>query len=185
MKITTTIPAQLIKDVTEFRYAFQLEVDIPFLTIQDLELHDSLLDEELKELSDAKTDVERLDAIVDIAYICVGRAVHCSAYRDDVATLIGSMIEIAEASGFNFYGAWANVHASNMSKVCKSLVVARDTRSDYIFHRGYSEIDIIATEGGYICKNAEDVTLPQGKKVLAGKVLKSIEYTPADLSEFI
>ena len=169
----------MFQDVTEFRRAFGLDLLIEQLTEEDIALHDSLIIEELTELADAKTDLDRLDAIVDSAYVLMGRFVHSvTSYKD--FHFIEILVKVAENKGYDFHKAWDIVHASNMSKLCVSLDEARLTVSDYE-GKGYKSIEIIAMENYYIIRNAEDVTLSCGKFVKNGKTLKSINYMEADL----
>ena len=167
------------KDVTEFRKAFGLDLLIDLLTEEEKALHDSLIIEELVELTDAESDLDRLDAIVDSAYVLMGRFVHSASYYRDFY-FMEILIKVAEAKGYNFNLAWDIVHASNMSKLCVSLDEARLTQADYD-QKGYN-VEIIAMENYYIVRNAEDVTLSCGKFVNKGKTLKSINYMQADLT---
>lgn len=173
---------KLIADVKEFRTVFMLDTR-RWITHNEQRLHDSLIIEELRELADAKTDVERLDAIVDSVYVLVGQIAHCDKRAKEVAYFIDVLARTAQSYGYDFLKAWDIVHASNMSKPCVSLKEARETKERYEF-LGY-EIEIIAVENYFIVCNESDVTLKCGKFVKAGKVLKSINYKEADLTSAI
>lgn len=99
--------------------------------------------------------------------------------------LTGTILEVnrfAEASNFDIIGAFNEVHASNMSKFCKSTqdakdsiemrIAANDKNSKY-----YVGANIhVVTEGDdvyYVITRASD-----------GKVLKGKDYFEADLAQF-
>lgn len=76
--------------------------------------------------------------------------------------------------------AFLNVHESNMSKLCKSIDEAEATVHDYQekYNNGKSTYDTPyyyeLKPGLYVVKNKS-----------TGKALKSINYTPADLKQFL
>ena len=76
--------------------------------------------------------------------------------------------------------AFLNVHESNMSKLCKSIDEAEATVKDYQekYNNGISSYDTPyyyeLKPGLYVVKNKS-----------TGKALKSINYTPADLKQFL
>jgi hypothetical protein len=76
--------------------------------------------------------------------------------------------------------AFLNVHESNMSKLCKSIEEAEATVKDYQekYNNGTSSYDTPyyyeLKPGLYVLKNKS-----------TGKALKSINYTPADLKQFL
>jgi predicted HAD superfamily Cof-like phosphohydrolase len=76
--------------------------------------------------------------------------------------------------------AFLNVHESNMSKLCKSIDEAEETVKDYEekYNNGISSYDTPyyyeLKPGLYVVKNKS-----------SGKALKSINYTPADLKQFL
>ncbi len=76
--------------------------------------------------------------------------------------------------------AFLNVHESNMSKLCKSIEEAEATVKDYQekYNNGTSSYDTPyyyeLKPGLYVVKNKS-----------TGKALKSINYTPADLKQFL
>lgn len=170
----------MYKDITEFRKAFDLPVNNH--SDLDIELHESLLLEELEELADAKTDIEILDAIIDAIYIRIGYQVNAGA--PEVDCLINTLYKLALRKGYDFESAWDIVHASNMSKLCVTMGEAKAT-AGYYKDIGYSDTVIENVENYFTVKNAEDVTLSGGKYVKAGKVLKSILYAEANLTECI
>jgi predicted HAD superfamily Cof-like phosphohydrolase len=76
--------------------------------------------------------------------------------------------------------AFLNVHKSNMSKLCKSIEEAEATVKDYQekYNNGSSTYD---TPYYYELKPSLYVV----KNKSTGKALKSINYTPADLKQFL
>lgn len=80
----------------------------------------------------------------------------------------------------NLDGAFRNVHDSNMSKLCKSISEADETVKEYQekFQQNESPYDspyyYELNNGLYVIKNKS-----------TGKALKSINYTPANLSSFL
>lgn len=175
---------KMFKDVKEFREAFCLDVGKEDLRGDDITLHDSLIIEELRELTEATEEVDRLDAIVDSCYVLMGRAVHGQKESSFIGYFVDVLINMAHGMGYDFEGAWDEIHASNMSKICANLEEAIDTANSY-YERQYKSIDIDSHENYFIVKNETDVTLPCGNFVKAGKVLKSILYQQADLTPFV
>lgn len=173
-------------DVTEFRTAFGLEIlRNRGMNVEEHILHHSLIIEELSELlAKADLDIERLDAIVDSVYVLMGQQVHDYSLIG-VHYFMLTLYDLAISLGYDFEGAWQEVHDSNMSKLCVSMVEAQRTKHVYEVNKGYEEVEIIAQENYFIVRNAVDVTLPCGKFVKAGKTLKSINYKPADLTAFV
>ena len=111
--------------------------------------------EELREAFNANDKVEILDALCDLRYV-----------------LDGSILEFGMQDVFN--EAFNDVHESNMSKECENHDIA--LRTSYFYER---ERDILTkiettTNGKY-----KVVTL------MNGKVLKSIEYKPVDLTKYV
>jgi len=134
----------------------------------------SLIQEEAAELLDAVTDVEELDALVDLAYVLYGTYIHMNvpdidpehliyerevtpqeifdaAMNIDAETFDSDLDEVlglvtTYAQKYNFEGAFKEVHRSNMSK--------------------------LGTDGKPV-------------KRLDGKVLKGPLYTPPNLAPFV
>ena len=178
------IKEKMLADVREFRVAFDKGVSAKKLSDEEKALHDSLLTEEMSELTNAKAAIEKLDAIVDVCYVLMGRYAHCPSEYLNADLLIDTLISVADTSGYDFVGAWNEVHKSNMTKKSLTLKDAFASR-DQLYFDGYKNIEVITRLGGYELQNNEDVTLRCGKFVKKGKTLKGIYYTPARLDTFI
>lgn len=115
----------------------------------------ALIDEEVKELHQAvkeKNMLEVIDALNDILYVVYGA---------------GGALGIDLDKSFNI------VHESNMSKFCKTEKEAKDTVDSYVekYVKGESPYDSPSyklVNGLYVVYNKS-----------TGKVLKNINYTPA------
>ncbi|QSX41212.1 nucleoside triphosphate pyrophosphohydrolase family protein [Shewanella cyperi] len=185
--LTEALYAKLYRDIHEFRATFDLPVDSPTSLDEKMDkLHSSLIIEELTELAEAKDKVEQADAIVDSVYVLMGRAVHLGA-RDMLAQLeisyfIDVLLHVAANRGIDFEPCWDEVHASNMSKVCRNEQELADT----IAHYAAQGVEISGSRQGdfLIAKCAKDVEL-EGKTVRQGKVLKSVYYRPANLAPLV
>lgn len=131
----------------------------PALDVQSRDLlRYNLLEEEVIELKEAiiKEDlVEVLDALVDIQYVLSGAILHFGLQNI-------------------FDQAFQEVHRSNMSKACETQQEALDT-IEYYRERGIDS-DYIPDEdlGVYFVLRKSD-----------GKILKSINYSPANLKQFL
>lgn len=120
----------------------------------------SLVEEEFKELQDAvdsKNFTEIIDALTDIQYVVLG---------------------FYTALGVNADEAFDIVHESNMSKLCKTEEEAIETVNFYKRNPelGYDSPDYKTSNDGmyYIVYNAS-----------TSKILKSINYTPANFKNLI
>ena len=177
----------IYKDIYEFRRTFDLPVEDPQSLNEQIDtLHTSLIIEELTELAEADCLIEQADAIVDSVYVLMGRLVHLGAknYTDiiEISYLVDLMLAVAHNLKFDFIECWDDIHSSNMSKVCRSEEEYLKTEKFYA-EKG---IKLFATQKGeyIIAKCAEDVEF-EGKTIRYGKVLKSVNYRPADLSKII
>lgn len=117
----------------------------------------TLLFEEYMRFSNLKDTepnlVEVLDALLD------------SRYVGDGAIVDFGMSDI-------FGDGFIEVHNSNMSKACKTMTEAQQTKESYILN-GIS-VKIVSVNDYYIIRRNSD-----------NKVLKSILYSPANLQKFI
>jgi hypothetical protein len=179
--LTPVLLSKMQKDIYEFRTTFGLGISDK-LNDSDDTLHTSLIVEELGELSDADTEVNRIDAIVDSVYVLMGRFVqnmglypvtdmrnHTELYMVEV------LLQVAAAKKFNFEACWNEVHASNMSKVCNTRLEAIDNARHY----GELGIDIDTPKiGNYFVLKC---LIDQNGEIKPGKVIKSIYYRPAKL----
>ena len=142
---------------------FHKTVNAPILnmpqipSIQRCELRVNLLQEELDELSDA---IKNKD-LVEIA----------DALCDIQYVLSGAVLEFG--LGDKFVNLFNEVQRSNMSKSCSSIKEALETLSFYKKKDG--------TEGYYKEFNGRYIVYRNGDD----KVLKSINYSSADLSKII
>lgn len=148
-----------LSDVAEFHDTF----DLPILekpTIPDEKrctLRISLLQEELNELKEAIADND----IVEVA----------DALADIQYVLSGAILEFGLASRFKTL--FDEVQRSNMSKTCKSLEVAQATQQHYLSTKN--------TKSHIQQKGSEYLVYREGDK----KVLKSVEYSPANLKSIL
>ena len=153
--------------VVEFNSTFGVQVhsrpqcDIFSKNKALVKLRMDLIREEVAELEQAVRDgdmVETIDALSDILYVVYG---------------------MGASLGINLDEAFDIVHASNMSKVCKDEDEAQKTVAYYLDNvktLGYDTPCYRKTADGkyYVVYNKN-----------TGKVLKSINYTPAKLSDLV
>lgn len=181
------------------------------LTTEEADLRYRLYQEEVEELAEAiKNDdrVEQLDALCDTLYILLGTALtkgeyvstivdlsmiaaHIHAIRkdevekflkflqsrgvEDYVKAIFDLSIIRAGLGFSpvtFDEAFHRVHASNMSKFCSSKEEALATVHDY--HQKGIEAVFVQRGDKYVILRSSDK-----------KVLKSINYTPVDLTDLV
>jgi predicted HAD superfamily Cof-like phosphohydrolase len=185
--LTDTIYSQLYRNILQFRSTFDLPCESPSSLDSKADmLHNSLIIEELTELAEATCKIEQADAIIDSVYVLMGHAVHLgNSKKEDNVTisyLVDLLLNVAKTKKIDFLACWNEIHASNMSKVCKSHQEFKDTVAFYekqgVKLTGSIKGDFI------IAKCAQDVQLT-GKIVRQGKVLKSVYYRPADLSNIV
>jgi predicted HAD superfamily Cof-like phosphohydrolase len=118
------------------------------------ELRINLIQEELNEMKDA---IEKED-IIEIA----------DSLGDLMVVLCGSILEFGMGDKFNKI--FENIHKSNMSKACSSIEEAEKTLEFYNQKDG--------TEGYYKEFGDKWIVYRNGDN----KILKSIEYLPADIN---
>lgn len=155
------------QNILEFNKAFGVEThstrnkNIFNNNLKLLNYRMSLIEEEVNELRDAIKDrdfIEIIDALADIEYVVLG------AY-----TALG----IDADKAFNI------VHKSNMSKLCKTEKEAQDTVKHYLDNvdkLGYDSPKYRLSDDKihYVVYNES-----------TSKILKSINYTPANFSSII
>ncbi|MDW6004230.1 nucleoside triphosphate pyrophosphohydrolase family protein [Vibrio mangrovi] len=184
-KLTPAVFEHLYNDIVEFRLTFDLPVNQPdSLDSAADTLHTSLAIEELTELAEAQDKTEQADAIVDTVYVLMGRLVHLGHHTPEhnpgISYLIDLLLNVADHRNIDFIPCWDEVHSSNMSKVCRSQKEYDETESFYA-EQGIKLAPVI--KGDYIiAKCAEDFVSAE-KTIRQGKVLKSVYYRPAALSE--
>ena len=147
-----------LEDVAEFHRTFHLPVlDTPQIPDADrCRLRINLLREELRELEEA---IEQND-LVEVA----------DAFADIQYVLSGAILEFG--LGDKFRALFEEVHRSNMSKTCATRAEAE------------------ATVAHYRAKGQEGLIEPSGDVFLVyrtddRKVLKNVNYSPADLSQLM
>lgn len=190
MKLTVLDQAlfdHLYRDIREFRTTFDLDIESPSTLNEQMDqLHTSLAVEELTELAEADSLVEQADAIVDSVYVLMGRLVHLGHAQLEenlgVSYMIDLLLQIAQRLNIDFVPCWDEVHASNMSKVCRNEQEFSETQAYY----AKQGVEITGSQKGdyIIAKCAKDVEL-EDKVIRKGKVLKSVYYRPADLVKIV
>lgn len=150
---------QALTDVAAFHDLFSMPVlEEPTIPSESrCELRISLLQEELEELKEAIKDND----IVEVA----------DALADLQYVLSGAVLEFGLASKFK--ALFDEVQRSNMSKACKTTNEAIKTQEYYEKHRNTASY-IETKDDQYLVYRKGD-----------GKVLKSVEYSPADLKSII
>ena len=144
-----------LNNVADFHNTFDLpileEPQIP--SPKRCELRINLIEEELNELKEAIIN----DDLVEVA----------DALCDIQYVLSGAILEFGLADKFKTL--FEEVQRSNMSKTCKTMEVALETQKHYSDKDGTSS-KIIQKQNEFLVYRESD-----------GKVLKSIEYSPADI----
>lgn len=193
--------------VKEFQAVSNQPIGLSVISDEQWKFRKSILDEEIRELKQAIADnnrVEILDALCDIKYVNDGTANmcgeilepidDCAFYRPpftkDYFELFSSLesshvmdifkinvlnVLLVQALNFtinNFKTALLRVHESNMSKFCKTEEEAHETVKSY-FEKGIETYFKLVNDY-YVVYRSED-----------NKVLKSINYTPVDLTDLV
>lgn len=148
-----------LNQVADFHNTFELPIlDEPTIPAEKrCLLRVNLLQEELNELKEAIAEND----IVEIA----------DALADLQYVLSGAILEFG--LGPKFKHLFEEVQRSNMSKVCKSLEEAEATVKKY-FDKDGTEGHIVERDNQYLVYRNND-----------GKVLKSVNYSPADLKSIV
>ncbi len=158
MKHTFEMPNAL-QDVSEFHETFDApilsEAQIP--SEERCKLRINLLQEELDELSEAISQKN----VVEVA----------DALCDLQYVLSGAVLEFG--LGDKFAELFKEIQRSNMSKVCQNLDIAEKTIRHY-FDKDGIESFAEETNHGFIVRRKND-----------HKILKSVEYSPADLQSIL
>lgn len=148
-----------INSVAAFHQTFELPI-LNEPTIPDEKrcaLRVNLLEEEVRELKEAIADND----LVEIA----------DALCDIQYVLSGAILEFG--LGDKFKDLFDEVQRSNMSKTCKSLDLAKETQ-EYYNQKDGTVSEIVPKGSEYIVYRKND-----------GKVLKSVNYKPADINGFL
>ena len=148
-----------LNDVAEFHRTFNLPVlDEPEIPSADrCALRINLLQEELDELKQAIADKD----ITEVA----------DALSDLQYVLSGAILEFG--LGSKFKALFEEVQRSNMSKVCEDYSTAEETIAFYKEKDGTQGF-IQESHSGYLVYRSTDK-----------KVLKSVNYSPADLEKIL
>ena len=151
--------AKALNGVARFHTTFGLPVLVePVVPSKErCKLRISLLEEELRELKEALDD----DDIVEVADACA----------DLQYVLSGAIHEFG--LGHLFHDLFEEVQRSNMSKTCATIGEAEATQKYYADVKD-TESYIEESNGEFLVYRKED-----------GKVLKSVNYSPADLKGVI
>lgn len=148
-----------LSSVSEFHEMFELPV-LEGAVIPSKErctLRINLIEEELRELKEAIENNDLVEA--------------ADAFCDIQYVLSGAILEFG--LGSNFKTLFDEVHRSNMSKTCKTMEEAVATQKHYLETKNTESV-IKERNGQYLVFRVED-----------GKVLKSVNYSPADLASKI
>lgn len=145
--------------VKEFHETFgHLVADKPtFPSAETINFRISFFTEELQELVDAVKCGDLVgvaDALGDVQYVLDGFILECGMHKHKAAIL-------------------AEIHRSNMSKVCKTEEEAKQT-CDYIFYEKTTPCFYEKQGDVWVVKRSED-----------GKVMKSINYFKPDLKRVL
>lgn len=191
--LTPEIFKKFFSDITDFRTAFDLPIGVPY-SAQDYQLHFDLYREEMRELFSAETRVDKIDAIVDSLYVLFGKYVQFDIVLDEQEpcelNVVETLLSASEEINFDILKAWDIVHHSNMSKLCNddnvqatldhytALGVSVEAKPVTLTNKNKNEGTAL-----WAVKVKEASTDKDGKSYAAGKVLKSVDYTPADLSK--
>ena len=191
--LTPEIFKKFFSDINDFRTAFDLPIGVPY-SAQDYQLHFDLYREEMQELFSAETRVDKIDAIVDSLYVLFGKYVQFDIVLDEQEpcelNVVETLLSASEEINFDILKAWDIVHHSNMSKLCNddnvqatldhytALGVSVEAKPVTLTNKNKNEGTAL-----WAVKVKEASTDKDGKSYAAGKVLKSVDYTPADLSK--
>lgn len=169
----------LVKFFNEY---FNFEQD-PNLTQATINLRDKLAVEETDEFKEAKAErniVKIADALGDMVYIILGsiwtyqNTIIEQKYIDNLNFVL--KLVAVYFTPREFYEIFMEIHRSNMTKACKTLDVVYATMAQ----PQYKNVRYVYIEkdGEYFIKLDEDV--PE-LKLAKGKLIKSIDYSPANL----
>jgi predicted HAD superfamily Cof-like phosphohydrolase len=149
----------VLNQVADFHRTFKhpLPVDPAIPSKDRCQLRISLLKEELSELEDA-IQAGDLVAVAD-------------AFCDLQYVLSGAILEFG--LGAKFKDLFDEVQRSNMSKSCATLEEAEQTQVHYKLTKGVESV-VELSEDHYLVYRADD-----------RKTLKSIHYSPADLTSIL
>lgn len=169
--------------VKEFNILFGFEQSNSYETVR---LRNSLFWEEQNEFEQALRDdniIEVADGLADMMYIVLG-SIYIFEHDAKLLQLELDKLKTVEKlidryfTNEQFDLIFNEVHKSNMSKACNSLDTAFKTMATDLY-KDLSAFAIRIENGKYALYCNADNELLQIKK---GKLLKSIDYQPADLN---
>lgn len=148
-----------IQDVAKFHKLFNLPIlDEPQIPSKErCELRISLIEEELKELKEAIQEGDLVEVV--------------DAFCDIQYVLSGAILEFGV--GEKFKELFEEVQRSNMSKACATREEAEQTQQKYLEEKG-TESYVKEVNGEFLVYRKSD-----------SKVLKSVNYSPANLKEIL
>ena len=126
-------------------------------------------------MADSRNLIDTADALVDTVYVLLGRFVNRGFFLNAEQFMCDMLIKVAKRKGINFDACWDEIHSSNMSKLCRTLEEVDLTR-DHYSEKGISTT-VTEVNGLYAVKCDVDTN----GDIKSGKVLKSINYRPANL----
>jgi len=148
-----------LNDVAAFHDTFNLPIlDAPTIPATErCQLRINLIEEELNELKEAIAQND----LVEVA----------DAFCDIQYVLSGAILEFG--LGKDFKALFEEVQRSNMSKTCKTIEEAEATQKHYLDNKNM--------ESKIVEKNDEFLVY----RISDGKVLKSVNYSPANIKGMI
>lgn len=187
--LTKALYIKLYQDIIELRTSMVLPINTPEeFTAKDDHLHKGLYLSEMVELTQADSPIKQMDALVDAVYTRVGKLVHLGVRNlNEVCTELSNIQDILFISNTlfdlqKFEAAWDIIHASNLSKVCATEEDKKITLAHYkdlgVPCKAYK------SPKGWVIKATKDTQL-ETDFIPAGKFLKNVNYTKADLSKVV
>lgn len=172
------VKSSYLDDIRAFRRMNGLSIN-DYLDTKQLELHQSLISEEFLELLNSKSIIDQADALVDMVYVLLGHVVHDESYGIRIMYFVNLIIDTAYKYGVDFDACWNEIHSSNMSKACSTLDEAQESVDAYRLRNIDCSIRPVANKYVIVCD------VDHNGEIKQGKVLKSINYRPADLTNIV
>ncbi|MGR5448708.1 nucleoside triphosphate pyrophosphohydrolase family protein [Vibrio sp. PNB22_3_1] len=136
------------------------------------------------EIALAKDLIEASDGLVDLAVTLLGRTAQSGFVRAEhshIARTIDMIMGACAALNLPFKPLWDEVIRSNLSKTADSEETAKQTVVEYQ-KRGIEAGYHRSRNGKYIIICTKDSLDETGSPIIQGKLLKSIDYSPADIA---
>ncbi|MGR5347197.1 hypothetical protein [Vibrio mediterranei] len=179
---TQQVHTHLYTLVSDFRRLMKQPIEAKVFSKNDETLHQSLAIEEIVEALDADDLGDLCGELCDVLYVRVGYYIHRGYKRvDDIPDLylLEAIMTYGAKLGLDLLEAFERVHASNMTKCCQTHKEFVETANHY--RKLGVKVEPDSSNYGIIVKCSED-TIVDSKIIKRGKVLKSVHYKPADLS---